>query len=209
MVSQKRSASSHRWLQEHFKDKYVVQAQKKGLRSRAWFKLDEIQKSHKLFQPCMTVIDLGAAPGGWSQYAATQIGRKGRVIACDILSMPPLLGVDFLKGDFCDPQVLQMILKLVGDKKVQVILSDMAPNISGMPTIDIPKSMYLVEHALKICRDILIPGGSFVVKIFQGDGFNEYLQNIRSLFTNVKIMKPDASRSHSREVYLLAKGRKI
>ncbi|AIN47559.1 23S rRNA (uridine(2552)-2'-O)-methyltransferase RlmE [Candidatus Palibaumannia cicadellinicola] len=209
MISQKRSASSHCWLQEHFKDKYVIQAQKKGLRSRAWFKLDEIQKKYKLFQPCMTVIDLGAAPGGWSQYAATQIGRKGRVIACDLLSMSPLLGVEFLQGDFCDPEVLRILLKLVGQTKVQVILSDMAPNMSGIPMIDIPKSMSLVEHALKICRDILIPGGSFIVKVFQGDGFDESLRNIRFLFTKVKIIKPDASLSRSSEVYLLAKGRKI
>lgn len=209
MTGKKRSASSGRWLQEHFSDKYVLQAHKKGLRSRAWFKLDEIQQGDKLFEPGMTVVDLGAAPGGWSQYVVQQIGNKGRVIACDILPMDPIVGVDFLQGDFREESVVNALLERVGDQKVQVVMSDMAPNMSGTPAVDIPRSMYLVELALEMCRDILAPGGSFVVKVFQGDGFDEYLREIRSLFTKVKIRKPDASRSRSREVYIVATGRKL
>lgn len=209
MATKKRSGSSSRWLQEHFSDKYVLAAQKKGLRSRAWFKLEEIQQGDKLFKPNMTVVDLGAAPGGWSQYVATQIGKNGRIIACDILPMDPIVGVDFLQGDFRDPLVLQALLDRVGDNKVQVVMSDMAPNMSGTPAVDIPKSMYLVELALEMCRDVLAPGGSFLVKVFQGEGFDAYLREIRSLFTKVKIRKPDASRARSREVYIVATGRKL
>ncbi|MDU5465576.1 MAG: 23S rRNA (uridine(2552)-2'-O)-methyltransferase RlmE [Escherichia coli] len=196
MTGKKRSASSSRWLQEHFSDKYVQQAQKKGLRSRAWFKLDEIQ------------VDLGAAPGGWSQYVVTQIGGKGRIIACDLLPMDPIVGVDFLQGDFRDELVMKALLERVGDSKVQVVMSDMAPNMSGTPAVDIPRAMYLVELALEMCRDVLAPGGSFVVKVFQGEGFDEYLREIRSLFTKVKVRKPDSSRARSREVYIVATGRK-
>jgi len=209
MSIKKRSASSTRWLQEHFSDKYVIQAQKKGLRSRAWFTLDEIQQGDKLFKPGMTVVDLGAAPGGWSQFAATQIGSKGRIIALDLLPMDPIVGVDFLQGDFRDELVLKALLDRVGENKVQVVMSDMAPNMSGTPAVDIPKSMYLVELALDMCRDVLAPGGSFLVKVFQGDGFDEYLREIRSLFTKVKIRKPDASRARSREVNFVATVRKL
>lgn len=157
MTGKKRSANSSRWLQEHFSDKYVQQAQKKGLRSRAWFKLDEIQQSDKLFKPGMTVVDLGAAPGGWSQYVVTQIGGKGRIIACDLLPMDPIVGVDFLQGDFRDELVMKALLERVGDSKVQVVMSDMAPNMSGTPAVDIPRAMYLVELALEMCRDVLAP----------------------------------------------------
>ncbi|NIH15522.1 MAG: 23S rRNA (uridine(2552)-2'-O)-methyltransferase RlmE [Serratia symbiotica] len=209
MANKKRSASSSRWLQEHFSDKYVQQAQKKRLRSRAWFKIDEIQQSDKLFKAGMTIVDLGAAPGGWSQYVATQIGGAGRIFACDILPMDPIVGVDFLQGDFCDEWVLKALLERVGESKVQVVMSDMAPNMSGTPAVDISRSMYLVELALEMCRDVLAPGGSFLVKVFQGDGFDEYLREIRSLFTKVKIRKPDASRARSREVYIVATGRKL
>lgn len=167
MTGKKRSASSSRWLQEHFSDKYVQQAQKKGLRSRAWFKLDEIQQSDKIFKPGMTIVDLGAAPGGWSQYAVTQIGNSGRIIACDLLPMDPIVGVDFLQGDFRDELVLKALLERVGDSKVQVVMSDMAPNMCGTPAVDIPRAMYLVELALGMARDVLAPGGSFVVKVFQ------------------------------------------
>lgn len=209
MANKKRSASSSRWLQEHFSDKYVQQAQRKGLRSRAWFKLDEIQRTDKLFKPGMTVVDLGAAPGGWSQYVVTQIGNAGRIIACDILPMDPIVGVDFLQGDFRDELVLSALMERVGDNKVQVVMSDMAPNMSGTPAVDIPRAMYLVELALEMLRDVLEPGGSFLVKVFQGDGFDEYLRQIRSLFTTVKIRKPDASRARSREVYIVATGRRL
>lgn len=209
MANKKRSASSSRWLQEHFSDKYVQQAKKKGFRSRAWFKLEEIQQSDNIFKPGMTVVDLGAAPGGWSQYVVQQLGNKGRIIACDLLPMDPIVGVDFLQGDFRDELVLKALLDRVGNNKVQVVMSDMAPNMSGTPAVDIPRSMYLVELALDMCRDVLAPGGSFIVKVFQGEGFDEYLGQIRSLFTKVKVRKPDASRSRSREVYIVATGRKL
>ncbi|AXH63779.1 23S rRNA (uridine(2552)-2'-O)-methyltransferase RlmE [Providencia huaxiensis] len=209
MANKKRSASSSRWLQEHFSDKYVQQAQKKGLRSRAWFKLEEIQQGDKIFKPGMTVVDLGAAPGGWSQYVVSQIGHNGRVIACDLLPMDPIVGVDFLQGDFRDEAVLAALLERVGDKKVQVVMSDMAPNMSGTPAVDIPRSMYLVELALDMCRSVLAPGGSFIVKVFQGEGFDDYLRDIRSLFTKVKVRKPESSRARSREVYIVATGLKL
>ena len=202
MTGKKRSASSSRWLQEHFSDKYVQQAQKKGLRSRAWFKLDEIQQSDKLFKPGMTVVDLGAAPGGWSQYVVTQIGGKGRIIACDLLPMDPIVGVDFLQGDFRDELVMKALLERVGDSKVQVVMSDMAPNMSGTPSLQ-NCHLALIHH-----DTFLAPGGSFVVKVFQGEGFDEYLREIRSLFTKVKVRKPDSSRARSREVYIVATGRK-
>ncbi|MFC0309689.1 23S rRNA (uridine(2552)-2'-O)-methyltransferase RlmE [Gallibacterium trehalosifermentans] len=208
MGKKKRSASSTRWLNEHFKDKFVQQAHKQKLRSRAYFKLDEIQKTDKLFKPNMTVVDLGAAPGGWSQYVVTQIGQKGRVIACDILDMDPIVGVDFLQGDFREEKVLHTLLDKIGENKVDVVMSDMAPNFSGMPSVDIPRAMYLVELALDMCKQVLATQGSFVVKVFQGEGFDEYLREIRSLFKNVKVRKPEASRDRSREVYIVATGYK-
>src|SRR5699024_2410880 len=161
MGKKKRSASSTRWLNEHFKDKFVQQAHKQKLRSRAYFKLDEIQKTDKLFKPNMTVVDLGAAPGGWSQYVVTQIGERGRVIACDILDMDPIVGVDFLQGDFREEKVLNILLEKIGDDKVDVVMSDMAPNFSGMPSVDIPRAMYLVELALDMCKQVLASQGSF------------------------------------------------
>ena len=204
-----RSKSSQRWLKEHFSDPYVKKAQAEGLRSRAAYKLEELLERDRLLKPGMVVVDLGAAPGGWSQYVVTQIGGTGRIIACDILPMDPIVGVDFLQGDFRDELVLKALLERVGESKVQVVMSDMAPNMSGTPAVDIPRSMYLVELALDMCRDVLAPGGSFLVKVFQGDGFDEYLREIRSLFTKVKIRKPDASRARSREVYIVATGRKL
>ncbi|KGQ25161.1 23S rRNA methyltransferase [Gallibacterium anatis CCM5995] len=209
MGKKKRSASSTRWLNEHFKDKFVQQAHKQKLRSRAYFKLDEIQKTDKLFKPNMTVVDLGAAPGGWSQYVVTQIGEGGRVIACDILDMDPIVGVDFLQGDFREEKVLNTLLEKIGDDKVDVVMSDMAPNFSGMPSVDIPRAMYLVELALDMCKQVLASQGSFVVKVFQGEGFDEYLREIRSLFKIVKVRKPEASRDRSREVYIVAMGYKL
>ncbi|MGP1928430.1 MAG: 23S rRNA (uridine(2552)-2'-O)-methyltransferase RlmE [Arsenophonus sp. NC-WZS1-MAG3] len=209
MTNRKRSPNSNRWLQEHFSDKYVLQAQKKRFYSRAWFKLDEIQQSDKIFKPGITVVDLGAAPGGWSQYVARKISQTGRVIACDLLLMNPIVGVDFLQGDFRNKQILKALLERVGDKKVQVVMSDMAPNMSGIHTIDIPRSMHLVELALNMCRNVLATNGSFIVKVFHGEGFDEYLREICSLFLKVKIRKPNASRSRSREVYIVATGRKI
>ena len=154
------------------------------------------------------MVDLGAAPGGWSQYAVTQVGGKGRIIACDILDMNPIVGVDFLQGDFREESVLNALLERVGDDMVDVVMSDMAPNFSGMPSVDIPRAMYLVELALDMCRQVLAPKGSFVVKVFQGEGFDEYLREIRAMFSSVKVRKPEASRDRSREVYIVATGYK-
>lgn len=206
MGKKKRSASSSRWLKEHFNDHYVQQAQKKGLRSRAVFKLEEIQQRDRIIKPGDTVVDLGAAPGGWSQFAVEQVGLQGRVIACDILPMDPIAGVDFLQGDFREESVLSALLERVGDAKVNVILSDMAPNFSGNVNVDIPRSMYLVELALEMCRDVLAPGGNFVVKVFQGEGFDVFFKALRESFKTVKTRKPDSSRARSREVYLVASG---
>lgn len=208
MSTKKRSGSSTRWLNEHFKDRFVQQAQKKGLRSRAWFKLEELQKTDNLFKPGITVVDLGAAPGGWSQYVAGIIGDRGRIIACDLLPMDSIAGVDFLQGDFRDKAVLNALMERVGEQKVQVVMSDMAPNMSGQPAVDIPRAMYLTELALDMCRDVLAPNGNFIVKVFQGEGFEEYLKSVREMFKNVKIRKPEASRARSREVYIVATGRK-
>ena len=209
MSKKKRTPSSTRWLKEHFDDKYVQQAQKLGLRSRAVFKIDEIQLKDKLIKPGMTVVDLGAAPGGWSQFAVEQVGDKGRVIACDILPMDPIAGVDFLQGDFREEAVLAALLERVGDAKVDVVMSDMAPNMSGTLAVDQPRSMYLVELALDMCRQVLAPNGSFVVKVFQGVGSEEYLKSVRELFKVVKVRKPDSSRARSREVYIVATGFKL
>lgn len=206
MGKKKRSASSTRWLNEHFNDPFVQKAHKQKLRSRAYFKLDELQHSDHLFKAGMTVVDLGAAPGGWSQYVASIIGGRGRIIACDILDMDPIVGVDFLQGDFRDEKVLTALLERVGEKKVDVVMSDMAPNFSGTPAVDIPRSMYLVELALDMVKDVLVENGSFVVKVFQGEGFDQYLKEIRSLFNKVKVRKPEASRGRSREVYIVATG---
>lgn len=209
MVNKNRSASSSRWLKEHYSDKYVQQAQENGLRSRAWFKLAEIQQRDKLFKSGMNIVDLGAAPGGWSQYVVTQIIGISRVIACDILPINPIIGVEFLQGDVREELIFKSLLTHIGKSKIQVVMSDMAPNISGIPSIDIPKAMYLVELALEMCRDVLAPGGSFLVKVFQGEGFEDCLRSMRSLFTNIKIRKPNASRLYSREVYIVATGHKL
>lgn len=206
MSKKKHSVSSRRWLQEHFNDEYVKKAQANKLRSRAWFKLEEIQKTDHIFKKNMIVVDLGAAPGGWSQYVATQIGAEGKVIACDILPMDPILGVDFLQGDFREEEVLNQLMEMIDGRPIDVVLSDMAPNFSGNPNIDIPRSMYLCELALEMVKDVLKVGGAFVIKIFHGEGFEEYLKEVRRIFKEVRIRKPDASRGRSREVYIVAKG---
>lgn len=209
MSKKKHSASSGRWLKEHFDDKYVLEAQKKGFRSRAIFKIEEIQGKDKLLKPGMTVVDLGAAPGGWSQYAAEQIGDTGQVIACDILPMDSLPGVSFLQGDFREEAVLNALLDRIQPDMVDVVMSDMAPNMSGNLASDQPRAMYLVELALDMCREVLAPNGAFVVKVFQGEGFDQYLAEVRSMFKAVKIRKPDSSRARSREVYIVATGYKL
>ncbi|MXP67829.1 23S rRNA (uridine(2552)-2'-O)-methyltransferase RlmE [Pantoea sp. Aalb] len=209
MTIKQRSASSNHWLQKHFSDKYVQEAHKKKLRSRSWFKIKEIQQLDKIFKPGMTVIDLGAAPGGWSQYVIKQIGSSGHIIACDLLPMDHINGVDFIQGDFCDDKILKTLLERIDRYKIQVVMSDMAPNISGKSAIDIPRFMYLLELILKMCRRVLVPGGNLIIKGFQGEGFYEYLQKIRYLFNKVKIRKPNASRLSSREVYIVAIGLKL
>ncbi|KLV04439.1 23S rRNA methyltransferase [Photobacterium aquae] len=209
MSKKKHSGSSGRWLKEHFDDKYVLEAQKKGYRSRAIFKIEEIQQKDKLLKPGMTVVDLGAAPGGWSQYAAEVVGDDGQVIACDILPMDSLPGVSFLQGDFREEAVLDALLERIQPDMVDVVLSDMAPNMSGNMASDQPRAMYLVELALDMCRQVLAPNGSFAVKVFQGEGFDQYLAEVRSMFKVVKIRKPDSSRDRSREVYIVATGYKL
>ena len=209
MSGKKRTASSNRWMLEHFDDHYVKLAQKRGLRSRAAFKLEELQEKDQLIRPGMTVVDLGAAPGGWSQIAVKLTGDKGKVIACDILPMDPIVGVDFLQGDFREEKVLEALLTRVGADKVDVVLSDMAPNMSGSDGVDQPRAMYLVELALDMCHQVLAPNGSFAVKVFQGEGFDEYMKAVKEAFKVVKTRKPDSSRARSREVYLVATGYKL
>ncbi|SEF73575.1 23S rRNA (uridine(2552)-2'-O)-methyltransferase RlmE [Vibrio hangzhouensis] len=206
MSKQKHSASSGRWLKEHFDDKYANEARRKGYRSRAIFKIEEIQNKDKLLKPGMTVVDLGAAPGGWSQYAAKMVGDEGQVIACDLLPMDPISGVSFLQGDFREEAVLDALLERIQPDMVDVVMSDMAPNMAGNLSVDQPRAMYLVELALDMCHQTLAPGGSFVVKVFQGEGFDEYVKQVRDAFKVVKIRKPDSSRARSREVFIVANG---
>lgn len=208
MTKKKHSASSKRWLKEHFDDQYVQKAQKLGLRSRAVFKLEAIQEKDRLIKPGMTVVDLGAAPGGWSQLSADLVGQKGQVIACDILAMDPLAGVDFLQGDFREEAVLDALLNRIGGNNVDIVMSDMAPNMSGNPSVDQARSMYLCELALDMCHSVLKPNGAFVIKVFQGEGFDEFYRNVKSAFKVIKTRKPDSSRARSREVYLVATGYK-
>jgi len=201
-----RSKSSKGWLKEHFDDDYVLRAQQEGYRSRAVYKLLEIQKKDRLIKPGMTVVDLGAAPGGWSQAAAEMVGEKGRVIALDILPMSSLAGVEVIEGDFREDSVLEQLLESLGDRPVDLVMSDMAPNMSGMRDMDQPRAMYLTELALDLANQVLRKGGDIVVKVFQGEGFDEYLRALRGAFDKVLTRKPDASRARSREVYLVGRG---
>ena len=201
-----RSRSSSRWLQEHFDDPYVRKAQELGYRSRAVFKLLEIQEKDRLLKPGMTVVDLGAAPGGWSQVAAQAVGDRGLVIASDILAMDPVPGVTFVQGDFREEEVFQAILAAVGGRPVDLVISDMAPNMSGTRAVDQPRSMYLAELALDLARRVLAPGGSFLAKVFQGEGLDAYRQELQQSFESLAVRKPGASRARSPEIYLLARG---
>ena len=201
----KKKSSSHAWLKEHRDDLYVQRAQREGYRSRACYKLLELQEKDGLIRPGMTVVDLGSAPGGWSQVAAELVGHNGRVIASDILHMDGLAGVEFIKGDFTEDPVFDQIVVAIGESPVDLVVSDMAPNMSGMSAVDQPRSMYLVELALDMSRRVLSPGGVFVTKIFQGEGFEELLKDVRSSFSRVLTRKPQASRPRSKEVYLVAK----
>lgn len=200
-----RSKSSGRWLREHFDDPYVKRAQQEGYRSRAVYKLEEIDRRDRLFRPGMTVVDLGAAPGGWSQYARRSIGDKGRVVALDILPMDPIPGVEFLQGDFREQEVLDRLLDTLGGAPADLVISDMAPNISGVNSVDQARAMYLVELAVDLAKQILKPGGDLLLKIFQGEGFEPVLADLRRSFRSVAIRKPKASRPRSREVYALAR----
>ncbi|MGB1237407.1 MAG: 23S rRNA (uridine(2552)-2'-O)-methyltransferase RlmE [Pseudomonadales bacterium] len=201
-----KSKSSGRWLQEHFDDPYVKLAKERGYRSRASFKLIELNERDKLIKPGMTVVDLGAAPGGWSQIAADQVGDRGRVVASDILPMDSLAGVEFIQGDFTEEAVLDEILGVMGGAQADLVISDMAPNMSGNSGVDQPASMYLVELALDMARQVLKPNGAFVAKVFQGEGFDAYVKDVRSSFTKVVTRKPESSRPRSREVYVLGQG---
>jgi len=202
----RKKSSSKAWLREHHADPYVQQAQREGYRSRACYKLLEIQERDRLIKPGDTVVDLGAAPGGWSQVAAALVGERGRVIASDILPMDSLPDVQFIQGDFTEESVLQAILEQVGDTGTDLVISDMAPNMSGMTAVDQPRSMYLVELAVDLARQTLRPGGVFLAKVFQGEGFDALLRELRDSFDKVQTRKPQASRPRSREVYVLGRG---
>lgn len=201
----KRSKSSAGWLKEHFDDAYVQRSQQDGYRSRASYKLLEVDEKDRLLAPGMTVVDLGAAPGSWSQIAAERVGSSGTVIATDILEMDGLADVTFIKGDFTESDVFDVIMAEIGRRPVDLVLSDMAPNMSGQAAVDQPQAMYLVELALDMATQVLSPGGHFLVKVFQGEGFDQYLQEMRKHFTKVVTRKPKASRARSREVYLLGR----
>jgi 23S rRNA (uridine2552-2'-O)-methyltransferase len=201
-----RSKTSLKWLQRHVNDPYVKQAQKDGYRSRASYKLLEVQEKYKLIRPGMSVVDLGAAPGGWSQVTSRLIGGHGRLIASDILEMDSIPDVTFIQGDFTQDEVLAQILEAVGNSQVDLVISDMAPNMSGTPEVDMPKAMFLCELALDLAARILKPGGNFVIKVFQGEGFDAYVKDARQKFDKVQMIKPDSSRGSSREQYMLAWG---
>jgi 23S rRNA (uridine2552-2'-O)-methyltransferase len=201
-----RSKSSHRWLQEHVNDPYVKQAQKDGYRSRSSYKLIELNEKDRLIRPGMLIMDLGSAPGGWSQVAGRLVGEKGRVLATDILPMDPVKNVDFIQGDFTEEAVFDQILAALNGAKPDLIISDIAPNITGIDSADQGSSIYLVELALDMARKVLKPKGNFVAKVFQGTGSDAYLKDVRTSFDKVSVRKPAASRPRSREVYLVAKG---
>lgn len=212
-----RSKTSRRWLKEHFSDPYVKKAQAEGMRSRAAYKLEELVARDQLLKPGMVVVDLGAAPGGWSQWVRQELDRlgapdpdrrrQGRVVALDILEMPALAGVEFLHGDFRDDGVLSQLEDALGGQPVDLVLSDMAPNKSGMDAVDQPRAMHLAELAMDFADRRLRPGGAFLIKLFQGAGFDDYLRELRRRYERVAIRKPAASRKRSPEVYALAQGR--
>jgi len=201
----KKRSSSKAWLKEHREDPYVQRAQREGYRSRACYKLLELQEKDKLIRRGMTVLDLGSAPGGWSQVATGLLDHTGRVVASDILPMDSLPGVTFVQGDFTEQAVFERIVAAVEGAPVDLVMSDMAPNLSGLAGVDQPRAMYLVELALDLSRQVLAPGGAFVAKVFQGEGFDALLRDMRAVFGKVATRKPGASRPRSREVYLVAK----
>lgn len=201
-----RSKTSKAWLREHVNDHYVQRAQQEGYRSRASYKLIEIAEQDQLFKPGMRVVDLGAAPGGWSQVAAQKIAPGGQVIALDLLEMAPLPDVEFIQGDFCDEAVLERLERALGGKQAGLVICDMSPNISGVGSVDQARIIHAAELALEFSGAHLKPGGSFLVKLFQGVGFEAYLKRMRGCFKQVVTRKPKASRGRSKEIYLLGKG---
>ena len=202
-----RSKSSQRWLKEHFSDPYVKKAQSEGMRSRAAYKLEELVERDRLLKPGMVVVDLGAAPGGWSQWVRKEMGDAGRVIASDILEMPTLAGVEFLHGDFREDAVLSELEKMLDGAAVDLVLSDMAPNMSGVDQVDQARAMHLSELAMAFADDHLRTGGAFLIKLFQGVGFDDYVRDLRRRYAKLAIRKPAASRRRSNEVYALAQGK--
>jgi len=201
-----RSKSSSRWMQEHFEDEYVKMAQAQGYRSRAVFKLKEIQDKDQLIKPGMNIVDLGAAPGGWSQFARQLLGKKNKLVALDILPMDALDGVDFIQGDFREEMVLEQLFAVLQGAPVNLVMSDMAPNMSGNKGVDLPRAIYLGELALDAAKTVLSKDGSFLVKLFHGEGFESFHNEVQRHFSKVVIRKPKASRPRSNEVYILAKG---
>jgi 23S rRNA (uridine2552-2'-O)-methyltransferase len=201
----KRSKSSSRWLHEHETDPYVKAARAAGYRSRAVYKLEEIQRTDHLIKPGMTIVDLGAAPGGWSQYAARVLKGQGRILASDILPMDGISGVEFVQGDFSADDVFADLLARIGSDRPRLVMSDMAPNMSGISDVDNARGMYLVELSLDFAEKVLAPGGDYLVKVFQGRDYVPFVTRLRSLFGSVKVRKPKASRSRSAELYLLAR----
>ena len=197
--------SSGSWRERQERDPYVQRARKEGWRSRAVFKLEQIDQKERLLKPGMVCVDLGSAPGGWSQYLAQKLVGRARIIATDILPMDALPDVEFIQGDFREDEIFEKLLETIGEEGADLVISDMAPNISGTKDVDQPRSMYLVELAMDMARRVLKPGGSFVCKVFQGEGFDEFVRDARNSFERVRVIKPKASRSGSREVYLVAR----
>lgn len=203
-----RSKSSAGWLKEHFDDHYVNKAKQEGWRSRAVYKLQEIDDKDQLFKPGMCVVDLGAAPGGWSQWTTHKVGRNGEVFALDILPVEPFAGVTFIQGDFREDEVYDSLLTSLNGRDVDIVMSDMAPNMSGNKAVDIPRAMYLVDLCVELADQVLKPKGDLLMKVFQGEGYDQLLRTLREKYSKVITRKPDASRARSKEIYLLARGKK-
>ncbi|MCW8852776.1 MAG: 23S rRNA (uridine(2552)-2'-O)-methyltransferase RlmE [Gammaproteobacteria bacterium] len=201
-----KSKSSKGWLKEHFDDEYVRRSQQDGYRSRAIYKLIEIDKKDHLIKPGMTIIDLGAAPGGWSEYCIKKLGKNGTVVALDILPMEPIDEVTIIEGDFREDAVFEELMAVMNNERADLVISDMAPNISGMESVDMPRAYHLCELALDLARQVLKPGGGLLVKLFQGEGFEAYNKELKTSFSKVVMRKPKASRARSREIYALATG---
>ena len=201
-----RSKSSNQWLKEHFDDQFVKQSKESGYRARSAYKLEEIAEKFTLFKGLKAVVDLGAAPGGWCQVVKAKAPKTEFIVGLDLLPIEPIEGVEFIQGDFTEDAVYEQLLDLLGNRKIDLVLSDMAPNLSGMSAMDQPRSMLLAEMALEFCQQALQPGGAHVVKLFQGEGFDQHMQNLRQLFNKAVIYKPKSSRPRSREVFAVATG---